>query len=99
VAVIGLQNPPYFESQQAISQPQAFAPSVSAPGKLKSQVDIPCPGHASLISGGLRKISGVANVRFSMPDIFEVRYDPLRASKEQILAVDVFGSYQAMAVG
>jgi copper ion binding protein len=43
---------------------------------LKLQVDIPCSGHATLISGDLKQISGVVGIQFSLPNIFDVTYDP-----------------------
>ena len=62
---------------------------------LKLQVDIPCSGHASLISGELKKIAGVNGIQFSLPNVFEVKYDTSQASKQQILALDVFKTYKA----
>lgn len=58
------------------------------------QVDIPCPGHAPLISEELRSIQGVVDVRFSYPNYFEVSYDA-RTSLEEILSLDVFAVYKA----
>ena len=62
---------------------------------LKLQVDIPCSGHATLISGDLKTISGVIGVQFSLPNIFDVTYDPSKTSQQQILALDVFKTYKA----
>lgn len=59
------------------------------------QVDIPCPGHAPLIIGELKTISGVEAVRFKFPDSFDVGYNPEETSKEQILSLDVFETYEA----
>ncbi|MFA5764154.1 MAG: heavy-metal-associated domain-containing protein [archaeon] len=36
------------------------------------QVDIPCPGHASLITNELKTIKGVTGVRFNFPNLFDV---------------------------
>jgi hypothetical protein len=58
------------------------------------KVDIPCPGHAPLISEGLQSIKGVTSVRFRFPDYFDVSYDK-RTSKENILDLGVFGIYPA----
>ena len=62
------------------------------------QVKIPCPGHAPLIIGELKKISGVEGVRFKFPNLFDVGYDSQRTSKEEILSLDVFGTYKATVV-
>jgi copper ion binding protein len=65
---------------------------------LQLQVDIPCSGHASLITSELKKIDGVLGVQFSLPNKFDVTYDAGKASKEQILALDVFKEYPARVV-
>lgn len=62
---------------------------------LKLQVDIPCSGHATLISGDLKAIDGVVGVQFGLPNIFEVSYDPSKTSEQQIIALDVFKTYKA----
>jgi len=58
------------------------------------KVDIPCPGHAPLISGELETINGVQGVRFRFPDYFDVSYDK-QTSKEEILSLSVFDEYPA----
>ncbi len=62
---------------------------------MKLQVQIPCSGHAGLISGDLKTLAGVSDVQFSLPNVFDVRYDPAKTSKQQILALDVFKTYAA----
>lgn len=58
------------------------------------QVNIPCPGHAPLITGELRKISGVKAVEYKFPNIFDVGYDSTIVSEEGILDIDVFNTYK-----
>ncbi len=65
---------------------------------LTLKVDIPCPGHAPLITTELNKIDGVAEVNFRFPNVFAVSYDSAKASKEQILNLDVFNTYKATVV-
>ena len=62
---------------------------------LKLKVDIPCSGHAPLISQELKSITGVVDVQFSFPNIFNVKYDSTKTSKEQILSLEVFKTYKA----
>lgn len=62
---------------------------------LKLQVDIPCSGHAPLISDELKKIDGVSNIQFSLPNVFDVKYDSSKTSKQQILSLEVFKTYKA----
>lgn len=67
----------------------------AAASNLSLQVDIPCPGHAPLIIGELKSINGVDNVKFGFPNLFDVSYDSQKTSKEQILSLTVFKTYQA----
>lgn len=65
------------------------------------RVDIPCPGHASLIIGELRSVVGVEAVqfRFQFPNhLFDVAYNPARTSKEEIVSLDVFNTYKATVI-
>jgi len=62
---------------------------------IKLKVDIPCPGHAPLISQELKSINGVLEVKFSLPNIFEVKYDPTKVTKQQILSLEVFKTFRA----
>jgi copper chaperone CopZ len=62
------------------------------------KVDIPCPGHAPLITTELKKISGVEEVKFSFPNLFVVKYNFLKTSKGEILSLEVFNTYKAMVI-
>lgn len=62
---------------------------------LSLKVDIPCYGHAPLISGELKSVDGVTEVRFTFPNIFDVKYDSTKTSKEKILSLEVFKTYKA----
>ena len=65
---------------------------------LKLQVDIPCPGHAPLISGELKKIDGVSSVEFEFPNYFKVSYDLSITSPEQIIKADIFNEFKAKII-
>jgi hypothetical protein len=58
-------------------------------------VQIPCSGHALLISGELKKVTGVANVYFNPQGNFEVSFDPRKVTIEQILGIPIFRTYAA----
>ena len=58
-------------------------------------VDIPCPGHASLITNEIKTIDGVKGVKFDFPNLFSVNFT---GDKEEILALDVFNTYPATVV-
>lgn len=75
----------------------AAEPTASA-GSLTLQVNIPCPGHAPLITGELKSIKGVENVKFRFPNYFDVGYNPSQTSENQILSLDVFNTYKASVV-
>ena len=61
---------------------------------IRLQVDIPCPGHAPLISGELKTIEGITGVRFDFPNYFDVAYDSEQTSKEKMLSLKVFKIYK-----
>ncbi|MFA4946151.1 MAG: hypothetical protein WC607_01260 [Candidatus Micrarchaeia archaeon] len=65
---------------------------------LQLSVDIPCSGHAALISGELKKVDGVTAVRFDSPNLFAVSYDALRTSPQGILSLAVFKEYPATII-
>ena len=62
------------------------------------RVAIPCPGHAPLIIGELKKISGVENVKFRFPNLFDVDYNSQKTSQGEILSLEVFNTYKATVV-
>lgn len=71
--------------------------SLAEPNKLTLSVAIPCPGHASLITGELNKL-GVSS-KFRMPNYFDVTYDSEKISVDDILALDIFKTYNAKILG
>lgn len=66
-----------------------------ANNNMKLSVDIPCSGHAPLISNELKSINGITGVQFSFPNIFYVSYDSTKTSKQEIISLDVFKTYKA----
>jgi len=66
---------------------------------LKIKVDIPCPGHAPLISGELKTIEGVKDIKFSFPNNFEISYDSAKTSKQEMLKLSIFETYAATVIG
>ena len=65
---------------------------------LTLEVDIPCSGHAALITGELDKISGVKEIKFRLPNLFDIRYDPLETREDKIISLEVFNTYKAKIV-
>ncbi len=103
-STIGVNLLLFFVVFPLLANVSLFAPSVTGAAvevgtsSIRLQVDIPCSGHASLISGELKTIDGVTGVKFSLPNIFDVRYDPAKTSEQQILALDVFKTYKATVI-
>ncbi len=62
---------------------------------LNMDVDIPCPGHAPLITYELENIEGVVDVGYSSPENFDVYYDESVTNSDEILSLDVFSQYPA----
>lgn len=72
----------------------ALASETPIENTITLQVDIPCPGHAPLITNELKTIDGVTGVRFSFPNNFDVAFNE-ETSKQEILALEVFETYPA----
>ena len=70
---------------------------VSSNEELTLKVSIPCPGHASLITGELYKLEGVSSVDYRTGHYFDIIYDGT-ITKEDILDLDVFDDYPATVV-
>lgn len=61
-------------------------------------VNIPCSGHAVLISDELKKIDGVTSVNYNSKGNFEVSFDSRKVTVDQILSAPIFKSYPASEV-
>jgi copper chaperone CopZ len=71
------------------------ASSLNNLSSIKLQVDIPCSGHAPLISDEIKKLDGISSVQFNLPNAFDVSYDSSKTSKQQILSLEIFKTYKA----
>jgi hypothetical protein len=96
--VLANTQAPATAQAELASGTAAATPVAPAFSTIKLQVEIPCSGHAPLISGELKKIDGVSGVRFDSPNYFEVAFDPLKTSEQKILALEVFQTYKATVV-
>tara|TARA_Y100000310_G_C20651084_1_gene799504 strand:- start:258 stop:1004 length:747 start_codon:yes stop_codon:yes gene_type:complete len=75
------------------------ASEITGSSILSISVDIPCPGHAPLITNELKSISGVKGSEYDFPNNFDVYYDSSITSPSKILSLDVFGEYPATVAG
>lgn len=62
------------------------------------QVDIPCSGHAPLISSELKKLNGVEEIKFRLPNFFDVYYNLQLTSEEKILNQSIFKTFKATLI-
>ena len=76
------------------NQPNVLAQKTSF-SSLILAVDIPCPGHAPLISGEMRKLPGIQGIVFKFPNLFEVQYDANLITPQEILGLEIFKTYKA----
>ena len=83
-----------FPSLANINQ-EAISDKESSLAKLSINVQLPCTGHAPLIINEIRKNSSVQSVKFSMPNNFEIIYDPEKTTPEKIASLEIFKTYEA----
>ena len=62
---------------------------------LKLSFDIPCSGHAPLVISELGKVEGIEGTKYISGKSFEVYYNPIKITKEQILSLDVCKEFNA----
>lgn len=65
---------------------------------VRISVDIPCPGHAPLITSEVQKIDGILKTEYFFPNNFEVQYDATKTTLEEILNLEVFLEYPATII-
>jgi len=61
-------------------------------------VDIPCSGHAPLITTELYDLQGITKVDYSIPTKFEVQFDSSKISKTDILSLEIFKEFKATEI-
>jgi hypothetical protein len=57
------------------------------------KVNIPCSGHAPLISQEIKKISGITDVKFISPDLFAISFDSTRTNRDEIMNLEIFKTF------
>jgi len=65
---------------------------------LSIEVDLPCPGHAPLVTNELKTIEGVNGSAYSFPNKFDIYYNNSLTSKEKILSLNVFKEFSAKVI-
>lgn len=82
------------ESKENASSPEVIGRENNL-SRLSIDVEIPCSGHASLIIDEIKKNCFVDYVKFSMPNKFEIKYDPSKTTPEKIASLEIFKTYPA----
>jgi hypothetical protein len=72
--------------------------ALSASSTVRLKVAIPGSDYASLVAEDLKKDNGIADVYWSPPNLFDIKYDSSRTSVGEILARDIFKRYNATVV-
>ena len=65
---------------------------------LSLNVEIPCSGHAPLITYELKQDEGVGKITFKNPGIFNVRYNPNLTSPEKIKSLQIFKTFEIINI-
>lgn len=63
--------------------------------EISLKVEIPCSGHAPIIMDELKKDSGIKNIVFKNPNIFQISFDPQVTTAQKITAMEIFKTYKA----
>lgn len=62
--------------------------------KITLSVDIPCSGHAILVTEEIRKLKGVEDVGFRLPNLFDVYFNPKETSAGTIMSLGIFREFK-----
>jgi len=85
-----------------LSLPKNATPAVLAEksdlSKITLEVQIPCLGHAPLISDELKKLPGIIGVKFQLPNRFLVDYDSSKINSFQMTSAEIFKSFPVKIV-
>ncbi len=68
--------------------------SQAAIKKITLEVDIPCFGHAPLVIGELKNNAGIRDVKFRLPNVFDIYYDSSKISEKEILLFKIFKDFK-----
>ncbi len=83
---------PYLANLDRTRPTKLFEDSTLSSLTLK--VQIPCPGHAPLIIQELKKINGIEGVEFKFPNLFQIKFNPKRIDKLEILSLKIFQTFK-----
>ncbi len=85
-------------STETTAQVKKIDAGITASSSVRLKVAIPGYDHASLIAEDLKNLDGVAEVYWSPPNLFDVKYDASKTSVQGILSRDIFKKYNASVV-
>lgn len=87
----------YFVIFPLVAGSAASTGNAIGPETMTIQVQIPCSGHAPLITSELKN-AGVNSVQYIPSNKFKLTYDSTKITKEQILDLAIFKEYPAKIV-
>lgn len=87
-----------FPATANIGQEKISEERMNSSSVVMLKVDIPCPGHAPLITSELKKVMGISFVSYKSPDIFKVYYDKNFVSEKDILSQKIFDNFKATKI-
>lgn len=87
-----------FPATANMGQGKLSEDSLSRMSTVELRVDIPCPGHAPLITSELKKVMGIFFVSYKNPDIFKVYYNKDLVSEKDILSQKIFDNFKATKI-
>lgn len=64
---------------------------------LTIDVDLPCSGHAPLVISDLKKNPDIVEVKFRLPNLFDIKYSN-KTSEEEILDTEIFKTFKASKI-
>lgn len=79
------QNPKILNTETNLSQ-------------LSLEIQLPCTGHATLISDEIKQNFQIENITFNEPNVFSIIYDPTKTSPDKILESKIFQTYPAKII-
>lgn len=78
----------------ANNQDEIITNNLAALSLATIEVQLPCPGHAPLITEEIKTIPGVKTVNFKMPRTFEITYNPEETNLEEIKTLEIFKNFK-----
>lgn len=90
-----------FPTVANLGYAQKLSAAVSRQNNLVTKtikVNVPCSGHAPLVINEVEKINGVVAVKYRLPNLFDITFNPSKVTLPQILNLSLFTSFKAQEI-